>query len=387
MIPHISRQRRVCLWHDNVWIIAITMNTYAEISLAAIKHNIAEIKKFVDGKTRFMAVVKANAYGHGAAAVARAAVEAGADYLGVANLKEALELREAGLLSPILILTESPTSVADEIVQHDLTQTIYSFSEAQALSAEAQKRNKPAKVHIKIDTGMGRVGVMPSEAIAFITKVASLPGLILEGLFTHFAKAEDPEDNFTAEQFQKFQQISGRLPQIPLKHAANSAAALFHKTTHLDMVRVGLMMYGLYPQGNARRLINLQPALSFKSRVTYLKKVPAGTPLSYGSTYVTKAETAIATVPVGYADGYSRRLSNRGQMLVRGRRFPVVGRVSMDLTLLNVGGSKVEVGDEVVLIGDQNGEGISADEIAALEDTVSYEVVCSIGKRVPRVYR
>ena len=220
-----------------------------------------------------------------------------------------------------------------------------------------------------------------------MTKVGSLPGLVLEGLFTHFAKAEDPEDTFTAEQFQKFQQISARVPQIPLKHAANSAAALFHKDTHLDMVRVGLMMYGLYPLGNSRRLINLKPALSFKSRVTYLKKVPAGTPLSYGSTYVTQAETAIATIPVGYADGYSRRLSNRGQMLVRGKRFPVVGRVSMDLTLLDVGNSKVEVGDEVVLIGDQNGQGISADEIAALEDTISYEVVCSIGKRVPRVYK
>ena len=363
------------------------MNTYAEISLAAIKHNIAEIKKFIAGGVRFMAVVKANAYGHGSIAVSRAAVEAGADYLGVANLKEALEIREAGVLAPILILTESPTSVADEIVQHGLSQTIYSFSEAQALSAEAQKRNKPVNVHIKIDTGMGRVGVMPSEAMAFITKVSSLPGLKLEGVFTHFAKAEDPEDHFTAEQFQKFQQIVSRVPQIPLKHAANSAAALFHKNTHLDMVRVGLMMYGLYPQGNSRRLINLQPALTFKTRVTYLKKVPAGTPLSYGSTYVTSGETTIATLPVGYADGFSRRLSNRGQVLIRGKRYPVVGRVSMDMTVVNVGSGKVEMGDEAILIGEQNGQGISADEIAGLEDTISYEVVCSIGKRVPRVYK
>lgn len=363
------------------------MNTYAEISLEAIKHNIAEIKKILSPATRFMAVVKANAYGHGATAVSRAAVEAGTDYLGVANLKEALELREAGILAPILILTESPTSVADEIIQHGLTQTVYSFSEAKTLSEESQKRGKPVKVHVKIDTGMGRVGVLPSEAMAFITKVASLPGMALEGVFTHFAKAEDPEDHFTAEQFQKFQQIISRVPQIPLKHSANSAAALFHRETHLDMVRVGLMMYGLYPQGSSRRLINLKPALSFKTRVTYLKKVPVGTPLSYGSTYVTPAETTIATIPVGYADGYSRRLSNRGQVLIRGKRFPVVGRVSMDLTLVNVGNAKVEMGDEVALIGEQNGQGISADEIAALEDTISYEVVCAIGKRVPRVYR
>lgn len=363
------------------------MNTYAEISLEAIKHNIAEIKKILSPATRFMAVVKANAYGHGATAVSRAAVEAGTDYLGVANLKEALELREAGILAPILILTESPTSVADEIIQHGLTQTVYSFSEAKTLSEESQKRGKPVKVHVKIDTGMGRVGVLPSEAMAFITKVASLPGMALEGVFTHFAKAEDPEDHFTAEQFQKFQQIISRVPQIPIKHSANSAAALFHRETHLDMVRVGLMMYGLYPQGNSQRLINLKPALSFKTRVTYLKKVPVGTPLSYGSTYVTPSETTIATIPVGYADGYSRRLSNRGQVLIRGKRFPVVGRVSMDLTLVNVGNAKVEMGDEVALIGEQNGQGISADEIAALEDTISYEVVCAIGKRVPRVYR
>jgi alanine racemase len=362
------------------------MNTYAEISLEAIKHNIAAIKKFLAQGVRFMAVVKANAYGHGAVAVARAAGEAGADYLGVANLKEALELREAGILSPILILTESPTSVADEVIQHGLTQTIYSFSEAKALSDEAQKRHKPARIHVKIDTGMGRVGIAPSDAIAFMTKVSSLPGLELEGVFTHFAKAEDPEDNFTKEQFEKFRQIITRVPQVPLKHSANSAAALFHKETHLDMVRVGLMIYGLYPQ-NARRLIELKPALSFKSRVTYLKRVPAGTPLSYGSTFVTPAETSIATIPVGYADGYSRRLSDRGQVVIRGKRFPVVGRVTMDLTLINVGDSKVEVGDEVALIGEQNGQGISADEIASLEDTISYEVVCSIGKRVPRVYK
>jgi alanine racemase len=234
---------------------------------------------------------------------------------------------------------------------------------------------------------MGRVGVLPSEAIAFITKIFSLPGLSVEGIFTHFARADEPDHPFTSEQFQKFQQIVARVPHIPLKHTANSAATLLYPQTHLDMVRVGLMMYGLYPQGNFRRKLHLLPVLSFKSRITYLKKVPAGTPLSYGSTYVTPSETTIATIPVGYADGYSRRLSNRGQVLIRGRRYPVVGRVSMDLTLVNVGSAKVEVGDEVVLIGEQDGQVISADELAALEDTISYEIVCGIGKRVPRIYK
>lgn len=363
------------------------MNTYAEISLNAVKHNIAEIRKLLDPKVKFMAVVKANAYGHGAVAVSRAVVEAGADYLAVANLKEALEVREAGIVSPILILTESPTSVMDEIVQYDLCQTIYSFSEARALSDEAQKRNKTARAHIKVDTGMGRVGVPPSEATAFIKKISSLPGLELEGVFTHFAKAEDPNDNFTLDQFQKFQQVISKVKHIPIKHSANSAAVLYHSETHLDMVRVGLMMYGLYPLGSSRRLIKLKPALSFKSRVTYLKKIPSGTPISYGCTYSTPSETTVATIPVGYADGFSRRLSNRGQVIIRGKRYPVVGRVTMDLTMVNVGDARVEVGDEVVLIGEQNGQAISADEVAGLEDTISYEVVCGIGKRVPRIYK
>jgi alanine racemase len=305
----------------------------------------------------------------------------------VANLKEALELREAGIVSPILILTESPTSVVDEIIQYDLAQTIYSFSEAQALSEEAQKRKKLAHVHVKVDTGMGRVGVSPSEAISFITKISSLPGLQIDGIFTHFAMAEDLQNNFTDQQFAKFQQVVAKVPNIPIKHAANSAAVLFHPETHLDMVRVGLMIYGLYPPGNSRRLASLKPALSFKSRVSYLKKVPAGTPLSYGCTYVTPQETTIATIPVGYADGFNRRLSNKGQVIIRGKRYPVVGRITMDLTMVNVGNAKVEVGDEVVLIGEQNGQLISVDEIANREETISYEIICGIGKRVPRIYK
>ncbi|MEE8638398.1 MAG: alanine racemase, partial [Candidatus Margulisiibacteriota bacterium] len=303
------------------------------------------------------------------------------------NLKEALEIREAGLVSPILILTESPTSVMDEIIQYDLCQTVYSYSEARALSDEASKRKKSVRVHVKVDTGMGRVGVLPSEAAAFIKKISSLPGLELEGVFTHFAKAEDLHDNFTQGQFQKFQQVASKVKHIPIKHSANSAAVLYHSETHLDMVRVGLMMYGLYPMGSSRSLINLKPALSFKSRITYLKRIPAGTPLSYGCTYATPSETSVATIPVGYADGFSRRLSNRGQVVIRGKRYPVVGRVTMDLTMINVGDAKVEVGDEVVLIGEQNGQIISADEMAGLEDTISYEVVCGIGKRVPRIYK
>jgi alanine racemase len=363
------------------------MNTYAEINLDAVKHNIAEVKTLLAPGTKFMAVTKANAYGHGSVAVSRASIEAGADYLAVANLREALELREAGVVSPILILTESPTSVMDEIVNHQLTQTVYSFHEAKALSDESVKRKKESKIHVKVDTGMGRVGIAPSEAAALITKIASLPNLKIEGIFTHFAKAEDPVDHFTRGQFEKFQAILPRFADIPIKHAANSAATLFHPQTHLDMVRVGLMLYGLYPQGNSNRKLNLEPALSFKSRVVYIKKVPEGTPVSYGGAYVTKKETVIATLPVGYADGYSRRLSNRAKVLINGKRYPVVGNITMDMVLVEVADGKVNVGDEAVLIGSQGIENIPADEIAALDGTISYEIICGIGKRVPRIYR
>lgn len=363
------------------------MNTYAEIELEAIKHNIAEIKKIISPKTHFMAVVKANAYGHGAVAVSRAAVESGVDFLAVANLREALELREAGMLLPILILTESPTSVMDEIVQHRLTQTVYSYSEAKALSDEAVKRNKKASVHIKVDTGMGRVGVNPSEAMALYQKTASLPNLIIEGIFTHFAKAEEHNDSFTSEQFEKFQNIISRLENVPIKHAANSAATLFHPQTHLDMVRIGLMMYGIYPSGGTHRSICLRPALSFKTRVAYIKRVTQNMPLSYGGTHVTSRETTIVTLPVGYADGYSRKLSNKAKVLIKGKRYPIVGTISMDMVLVDVGDAKVEVGDEVTLIGSQGVETISADEVARLSDTISYEIICSIGKRVPRIYK
>jgi len=363
------------------------MNTYAEISLEAIKHNIGEIRKLLSDRTQFMAVVKANAYGHGSPAISRAAIEAGADYLAVANLKEALELRDAGLTHPILILTESPTSVMDEILQYQLTQTVYSYSEAKALSDEALKRKKIARVHVKVDTGMGRVGVVPSEAPALISKISSLPNLVIEGLFTHFAKAEELEDTYTQEQFARFKALLPRFENIPLKHAANSAGTLFHPETHLDMVRLGLLMYGLFPPHSGRRLLNLKPALSFKSRVVYLKRVPAGTPLSYGGIYSTQKETTVVTLPVGYADGFSRRLSNRGKVLINGKRYPVVGRVTMDMILVEVGDDMVQMGDEAVLIGSQGIESITADEMAALDDTISYEVICGIGKRVPRIYK
>lgn len=365
-------------------------HTYAEIDLGAITHNIGEIKKIVPGATRFMAVVKADGYGHGAAQVSKAAVAAGADYLSVASLREAMELRGAGIDSPILILSESLPNCANEILDAGLSQTVYTLRLADALSKAAQKLKKRAKVHLKVDTGMGRIGASPSEAENLLEKIHSMPGIEVEGVFTHFAKADDMTDSYTAHQLSVFKDVTRKFEEkgrfIPLKHAANSAATLYHPDSHLDMVRIGLAMYGLYPNGG-RPTVKLLSALSFKTTVTYVKRVPAGTYLSYGSTYRTERETTIATLPVGYADGYSRALSNKASVLIRGKRFPVAGRVCMDMTLVDVGDERVEIGDEVGLIGAQGTEKISAGEIAAIQGTITYEVVCGIGKRVPRVYK
>ena len=364
--------------------------TYAEIDLGAIAHNIGEIRKVIPASTKFMAVVKANAYGHGAVDVSKAAIGAGADYLSVASLKEAMELREAGISSPLLILSESLPEEAETIVKAEITQTVYTLRLAEALSKTASSLKKTSKVHIKIDTGMGRIGATPEEGKSILEKIKKLQNIEVEGVFTHFAKADDREDKYTERQLSSFKQfirdIESKRNFIPLKHAANSAATLYHPDTHLDMVRIGLAMYGIYPRSNNVK-VSLKPALSFKTRIMYLKVVPAGASLSYGCTYKTAKETQIATLPVGYADGYSMVLSNRAEVLIRGRRYPVVGRVCMDMFLVDVGEDAVETGDEVVLIGSQGRENISADDIARLEGSISYEVVCGIGKRVERVYK
>ncbi|MBU0687184.1 MAG: alanine racemase [Candidatus Margulisbacteria bacterium] len=363
--------------------------TFAEISLSAIDHNIKEIKKLLPAATKFMAVVKANAYGHGSVEVSKQALQSGADILAVASVKEALELREAGIDAPILVLSETSPELVDYVIDNDLTQTVYTQKLAKLLSQAAEIKGKKVKVHVKVDTGMGRVGVAPPDAINLIKSLSELPGLELEGIFTHFAVAEE-KNGFTDQQLERFNLVTSELKKagitIPILHAANSAATLFHKKTYLNMARVGLLMYGLKPNGNQDLPLKLKPALAFKSKVLYLKKVSKGTPLSYGCTYTTPDETQIATIPVGYADGYSRSLSNKGMVLINGKRYPVVGRVCMDLTLVNVFADEIKLEDEVVLIGKQGNEEISASELADLENTINYEIVCSIGKRVPRIY-
>jgi len=358
--------------------------TFVEISIPNILHNIRELKKLLDKNVKFMAVVKADAYGHGAVPVSKA-IEGSVDYLAVATLAEALELKRAAIKAPILLLSEVNPLSAGDVVKNGFIQTVYTLELARSLSAAARRSGKTARVHLKVDTGMGRIGAHFSEAKDLFNKISKLPNVKIEGIFTHFAGAEEMEE-FTSRQLKRFKSFISKIDSLGyILHAANSAAVLYHKESHLDMVRVGLSMYGLYPPGGKKVGTKLKPALRFITHVVYLKRVQAGTPLSYGSTYVAKKATKIATLPVGYADGLPRALSNKGEVLIGGKRYPIVGRVCMDLTLVDVGNSNVKAGDEVALIGNQGKETISADDVAKLADTISYEIICGIGKRVPKI--
>ncbi len=374
---------------------------WAEIDRAAIGHNVKELRRLIGDKVQLMVAVKANAYGHGAVEVARAALESGADQLGVARVEEGIALRRAGIEAPILILGHTPAQNAPYLMEHRLMPTIYSVDNAQAFSEVATAANKSIAFHIKVDSGMGRLGV-PCDALQLdlspnpveeIRAILQLPGLEFQGLCTHFATADHGDKTFANRQFKRFQALAADLEadgiEIPIKHAANSGAIIDMPETHLDMVRAGISLYGLNPSDEVDLgRIDLRPALTLKARIIHLKTVPAGTRISYGGTWQPSSATTIATIPVGYGDGYNRRLSNKGQMLVNGKRAPIVGRVCMDLTMLDVGHiENVKVGDEAVLIGRQGKEEISADEIAALLGTINYEVVTALMARVERVYK
>jgi len=379
--------------------------TWAEIDLAAYRHNIAELRRITRAESRFMAVVKANGYGHGAVEVAQAALDSGADRLGVARLHEAVELREAGIGAPILIFGLTPPEGTDTLLDLDLTQAVFTVDAAEELAAKTISKGKRLRVHIKVDTGMGRLGLLAGEPKAReatgsaashrfgeVSAIAGLPGLEVEGLFTHFATADHTDKAYANRQMQRFLELVDLLKQqgleFPLNHAANSAALIDMPESHLDMVRPGIVTYGLYPSAEVEQSrVELKPVMEWKARIVQLKKVPAGFGVSYGITFETPRPTTLATVAVGYADGLSRALSSRGQMLVGGQRVPIVGRICMDLTLLDVGEvSDVAVGDEVVILGRQGDEMLSADEMAASLDTINYEVVSTVTSRVPRIY-
>lgn len=341
-----------------------------------------------------MAVVKANGYGHGSVEVARCALDNSAEMLGVARIHEAILLRNEGIDAPILIFGYTPPPFYEEILKFDLSQTVYSFQAAESLSAFAESNNRKIKVHIKIDTGMGRLGIMPDSgsAVREVESIVRLPYLEPEGIFTHFSMADSADKSFSIRQFEIFMEFINKLKgkgiEFNLKHAANSAGIIDMPETHLDMVRAGIAMYGLYPSDEVKKeKAFLIPAMAVKSMIIHLKNVPAGFKVSYSATYETKKPTIIATVPVGYADGYSRLLSSRGYMLVGGEKAPIAGRVCMDLTMLDVGDiGGIKLGDEVVVLGKQKDSEIKADEIASLTGTINYEIVSSLTERVRRVY-
>jgi len=364
-------------------------SVWAEVDISAIKKNVALIKERLASGTLFMAVVKANGYGHGDTEVSKAALDAGADRLGVALVEEGTKLREAGIGCPIQILGEIDPSSAKLVIENNLIPTICSKRVAEKLSEEAKKANVRLKVHIKIDTGMHRLGVSPEEALDFLNYVKLLPSIEVEGIFTHFAMAGESAE-YTKKQFRSFLSVIFDLKEegfdIPLKHAANSAATILMPETHLNMVRVGISMYGLYPTKTTKHAITLNPALQLIARVSSAKTISAGEGVSYGLTHRAKKKTGIAVLPLGYADGYSRLFSNKSFVLLKGKRFPVVGNVCMDQFMVDVGDYQVGAGDEAVLIGRQGEGEITADEMAEILGTINYEIVCMISGRVPRIY-
>jgi alanine racemase len=361
---------------------------WAEIDLSAISHNVEQIRRVTSKNTKVCAVVKADGYGHGAVAVARTALQSGADRLAVAIVNEAVDLRKAGFRVPILVLGYTPACQAGLVVEHNITQTIFSIEAAQALSAAAVLAGKEVKVHIKIDTGMARIGVPPSDAGQFAAIVAALPGIQIEGVYSHFAVSDSYDKCFTYEQYHRFMEgveyIKAQGIQVPIRHIANSAALLELPEMHLDMVRPGIILYGLWPSEEVKQALVLKPAMKFKAQVGFVKDLAAKSSISYGRTYFTLQNSRIATLPVGYADGWSRLLSNKSEVVVRGQRAPLVGRVCMDQCMIDVSRiPDVATGDEILLFG---GSALPVEEIAEKMGTISYEIVCMIGKRVPRYY-
>lgn len=382
----------------------ILRRTWAEIDLDALSRNFRTVRNAVSPKAKVCCVVKADAYGHGAVRVAREFQDLGADWFAVSNLEEALQLRFGGLTKPLLVLGFTPAEEAGTLAQYDISQCLYSSDYAEALSSCAQKAGATVKVHVKIDTGMNRLG-FPFQDISRdegtveeVKRACTLPGLFPEGIFTHFAVSDEGSDGdaFTMRQFGCFKEMLESLQRekivFQVRHCANSAAVFDYPLSHLDMVRAGIVIYGLSPSGALRNRPDLVPALSLKSVVSHIKTILPGSTISYGRAYTVQRPMVVATVPVGYADGYPRSLSPGGgkkgaHVLLHGRRCAVVGRVCMDQMMVDVTGlSHVSIGDTVTLIGRDGEEEITADELAAIEGTINYEVVCGLSKRVPRVY-
>jgi alanine racemase len=363
---------------------------WVEIDKSDFLFNLKKIKEYLKKDTKVLAVIKSNAYGHGGIELAKEAVKAGIYGIGVSSIEEGISFRKAGIKAKILVFGSGyPLEYLSVAAFWDLIPTISSLQGLHALSALAQKYNKKLEFHLKVDTGMGRVGVVAGDnAKIMLQKIAAITDIKMSGMYTHFSVA-DTNLSYTQNQLDKFNETIKYAKKLGLKfisHAANTAALLSSKKTHLDMVRPGIGLYGLSPFEHVQQKFKLKPVLSWKTKIIYLKKVSSGFCVSYGRTYVTNKSSVIATVPVGYADGYGRVLSNKADVLVRGKRCPVAGRITMDMMMIDVTDVKgVSIGDEVVLIGTQGKETIKAEELAKLQNTINYEITCSISPRVPRI--
>lgn len=365
-------------------------HTRIEIDCTAIGNNLRNIKEKAGSHVRILMAIKADGYGHGAVPVARYVERHHlADMLGVSSPIEGIELREAGITLPILILglILPDTETIDTILEYALTQTVAEYSLPASINERAELRGIRAPIHLKVDTGMGRIGCRSGHAANIAEKISSLGNISLEGIFTHFPVSDDPASPFTREQISLFRDIladiSSRGITIPLQHAANSAAILNFGESYFTMIRPGVMAYGYAPSPDCRKSIVITPAMTLKSCIVFVKRVPPGTGISYGLIHSTNCETNIATIPVGYGDGYSRFLSNRGKVLIQGKEYPVVGKVCMDQILVDIGNDTYSPGEEVILFGQET---ITAETIAEMIGTIPYEVTCGMSKRVPRIY-
>ncbi len=363
--------------------------TWAEVNLDNLKYNFYQLKKLLRPKIKIMVTVKADAYGHGLIPVSRKLESCGVDSLGVASIDEGIKLREINIKLPILILGMILKEDISPVFKYKLTPTVCDKEFALVLNNKAKELGRPINIHIKVDTGMGRIGVLHQDAEKLVRYINKLKFVNIEGIFTHFAFA-DMNREFTQYQIDLFNRLINKLNKrgihIPLVHTANSMGVIGYKNSHFNMVRPGLVIYGLYPSRNMRERIDLKPVLSLKTKVIYVKKVPRGHGISYGHEYTTKRNTRIATLPIGYGDGYSRSLSNLAPVLIKGKCFRIAGRICMDQVMVDVGGNRIKTGDEVVLIGIQGKNKITAEELADLSNTIPYEIVCGLGSRIPRVY-
>ena len=361
--------------------------TWAEVDLSALKYNFRRVKKAVVPGIKIMATIKADAYGHGLIPVGKVLAQEGVDCFGVASIDEGIILRAAGITTPIVVLGLILKEDIEPLFIYRLTPTVSSYDFAFVLEKKARALKQKIPIHIKVDTGMGRIGVEHAEAVQLIKKIRCLPFLVIEGVFTHFAFA-DLDREFTGYQIRLFNSLIVQLERegtrIPLIHAANSMGLLSYKQSHFTMVRPGLVLYGLHP--TEKLTIRFKPVLSLKTKAVYVKRVAKGTGISYGHLYVTPRKTTIVTLPIGYGDGYPRNLSNVGPVLIGGKRFTICGQICMDQIMVDVGNTHVQSGDEAVLIGSQKNARITVEGLAALAGTIPYEIVCGLGSRIPRVY-